>query len=143
MRLVKLLFSFDGHLGRTSFWTGYLSGLVLVGLASVPISALVPWDALVLLGADGRPLLDAAGKVQIDYAAPGLLLPAVLFTALLTIATCFSFALMVKRCRDRGKSGWWSLLALIPFLGSLWLLVDLGIMQSKPTGGSARPRDPA
>jgi uncharacterized membrane protein YhaH (DUF805 family) len=35
---------------------------------------------------------------------------------------------MAKRCHDRGKSGWMSLIALIPLAGAIWALVDLGIL---------------
>ena len=38
-------------------------------------------------------------------------------------------ALHVKRCHDRGKSGWWCLLLLIPVVGFIWALIDLGILQ--------------
>jgi uncharacterized membrane protein YhaH (DUF805 family) len=37
--------------------------------------------------------------------------------------------LHIKRCHDRGKSGWWCLLLIIPFVGFIWALVDLGILQ--------------
>jgi uncharacterized membrane protein YhaH (DUF805 family) len=38
------------------------------------------------------------------------------------------FMLHIKRCHDRGKSGWWCLLLLIPFVGLIWAIVDLGIL---------------
>lgn len=37
--------------------------------------------------------------------------------------------LHIKRCHDRGKSGWWCLLLLIPFIGFVWAVIDLGIME--------------
>ena len=36
--------------------------------------------------------------------------------------------LHIKRCHDRDKSGWWCLLLLIPFVGFIWALIDLGIL---------------
>ncbi|HTS53774.1 MAG TPA: DUF805 domain-containing protein [Burkholderiales bacterium] len=36
-------------------------------------------------------------------------------------------ALAVKRMRDRGRSPAWLLVALIPVLGPLWLLIELGL----------------
>ncbi|RYF93219.1 MAG: MFS transporter, partial [Caulobacteraceae bacterium] len=36
-------------------------------------------------------------------------------------------AIGVKRCHDRGRSGWWLLAALVPVLGWAWLIWDLGL----------------
>ena len=36
--------------------------------------------------------------------------------------------LHIKRCHDRGKSGWWCLILLIPFVGFIWAIIDLGIL---------------
>ena len=41
-------------------------------------------------------------------------------------------AAAVKRMRDRGKSPAWLLVALVPVLGPLWLLVDLGLLRGTP-----------
>jgi uncharacterized membrane protein YhaH (DUF805 family) len=37
--------------------------------------------------------------------------------------------LHIKRCHDRDKSGWWCLLLLIPFVGFVWAVIDLGILE--------------
>lgn len=34
----------------------------------------------------------------------------------------------IKRCHDRGKSGWWCLLLIIPFIGLIWAVIDLGLL---------------
>jgi uncharacterized membrane protein YhaH (DUF805 family) len=34
-----------------------------------------------------------------------------------------------KRCHDRDRSGWFQLIILIPVLGALWLLVELGFLR--------------
>jgi uncharacterized membrane protein YhaH (DUF805 family) len=44
------------------------------------------------------------------------------------------FAISVKRMHDRGRSGWWVLLMfLLSFvlIGSIWWLVDLGILEGE------------
>lgn len=38
-------------------------------------------------------------------------------------------AVGVKRWHDRGKSGWWMLIYLVPLLGALWALVELGFLR--------------
>ena len=48
-------------------------------------------------------------------------------------------AVGVKRCHDRGKSGWWCLLALVPILGWIWALVDLGILKGQPGSNDYGP----
>ena len=38
----------------------------------------------------------------------------------------------IKRWHDRDKSGWWMLIALIPIIGSMWLLIELGFLAGTP-----------
>lgn len=38
-------------------------------------------------------------------------------------------AVSVKRWHDRGKSGWWVLLALVPWVGWLWVLIENGLLR--------------
>ncbi len=46
------------------------------------------------------------------------------------IATLYSvFAVYAKRWHDRNKSGWWTLIALVPLIGAIWLIVELGILE--------------
>ncbi len=33
----------------------------------------------------------------------------------------------VRRCHDRDHSGWYQLIGVVPLLGSLWLMMDLGL----------------
>ncbi len=40
-----------------------------------------------------------------------------------------SIAVSAKRCHDRGKSAWWCLLFLIPLVGVVWAIIDLGILE--------------
>ena len=37
-------------------------------------------------------------------------------------------AVSAKRWHDRGKSGWWNLVWLIPFIGWLWVIVECGFL---------------
>lgn len=38
-------------------------------------------------------------------------------------------AVSVKRWHDRGKSGWWLLVTLVPLVGWLWALVENGLLR--------------
>ncbi len=33
-----------------------------------------------------------------------------------------------KRCHDRSHSGWFQLITLIPFIGGVWLFIELGLL---------------
>jgi len=49
-----------------------------------------------------------------------------LFNGLYGLAVLLpSLAVLVRRLHDIGKSGWWFFIALIPLIGSIWLLVLL------------------
>jgi uncharacterized membrane protein YhaH (DUF805 family) len=38
-------------------------------------------------------------------------------------------ALAARRCHDRNRSGWFQLVWLIPWVGPLWLLIELGFLR--------------
>lgn len=44
-------------------------------------------------------------------------------------------AISVKRCHDRGRSGWFLLAKLIPLVGVIWVLVELGFLPAAETAG--------
>jgi len=93
-------------------------------------------------------LLDPRGRIsRRSWWLWGVLLPlglALYFTVVLRVAGVSprgtdivvnllllwpALAVSVKRWHDRGKSGWWVLVALIPFVGWLWLLVENGLLR--------------
>ena len=39
-----------------------------------------------------------------------------------------ALAVGAKRCHDRDRSGWFQLITLIPIVGSIWLIVELGFL---------------
>lgn len=40
-----------------------------------------------------------------------------------------SLGIHIKRFHDRGKSGWWVLIFLIPVIGFIWMIVELGLLE--------------
>lgn len=99
----KYLFtSFDGRINRAKFWAG-VGVLFAIGIVAQIIDA--------LLGTTGESGLGIVGVI---------VMLASIYPAL---------ALYAKRWHDRDKSGWWSLIALIPLIGAIWLLVELGILE--------------
>ena len=50
-----------------------------------------------------------------------------LFTGIFALLTLIlTIIVYVKRFHDRDKSGWWVLIGLIPIIGVIWLLIELG-----------------
>jgi uncharacterized membrane protein YhaH (DUF805 family) len=41
-------------------------------------------------------------------------------------------AISIKQWHDRGKSGWWVLIGLIPFIGAIWALIETGFLEGDP-----------
>jgi uncharacterized membrane protein YhaH (DUF805 family) len=97
MGLVRLLFSFNGRIGRAQYLLGL--AIVLVGL-------------FLGLGAIGAALhgtgLDALGMI---------ILVVLFFWA--------KFAIAAKRLHDLGKSGFWCLALFVPVVGFVVLLMFL------------------
>jgi uncharacterized membrane protein YhaH (DUF805 family) len=52
-----------------------------------------------------------------------------IFALLALIPAIFVY---IKRFHDRDKSGWWVLIGLIPIIGALWLLIELGFLKGTP-----------
>lgn len=93
-----LLFKFDGRINRGKFWLGVV---IIWGFFAV----------LALLAF----ALDSGALWTLYWVA-------------LIAAIWPSLAIYIKRWHDRGKSGWWMLVAFIPLIGSLWLLIECGFL---------------
>ncbi|MBW1773680.1 MAG: DUF805 domain-containing protein [Deltaproteobacteria bacterium] len=51
------------------------------------------------------------------------------FTTIVTILMLWpGLAVHVKRCHDRGRTGWFMLITLVPLL-NIWLIVELGFLK--------------
>lgn len=98
-----LLTSFDGRINRAKFWAGVVM-MVIINIIANLLDMMLGLDV-----ADS-----GAGIISI---VAGL---ASLYIAL---------AIYAKRWHDRDKSGWWSLIALVPVIGGIWILVELGILE--------------
>jgi uncharacterized membrane protein YhaH (DUF805 family) len=103
MTYAELLFSFDGRISRSPYWLKYSLPVMVV--------ALVCWLLDVSLGTSFQP-----GSIGVVY---------VLF-AIFNFYPCL--AVNVKRCHDRGRSGWFLILALIPLV-NLWPAIELGFLR--------------
>jgi uncharacterized membrane protein YhaH (DUF805 family) len=101
-----ILTSYEGRINRAKFWASI--GIFFVGT----IIAIVIDNALGL-NIGSLPY----GIVYILYILASLY---------------FIFSVYAKRWHDRDKSGWWTLIALVPVIGGIWLIVELGILEGTP-----------
>lgn len=94
----NLLFEFKGRINRAKYWIGVL--------------VLLAFEAVLLILAT---VLNSGAFV---------------FFAWLVLVICIwpALAISVKRWHDRGKSGWWVLIALVPIIGSIWVLIECGFL---------------
>jgi uncharacterized membrane protein YhaH (DUF805 family) len=107
----ELLFSYEGRIGVRQFWLGLLSGLASTIALAMAVGVVLA-VGLIVTGAPP----EAEGWAT--FAGSAIVVGYAVFTQL---------AVTVKRCHDSGRSGWWSLLTLIPFVGLVWMIADLGL----------------
>jgi uncharacterized membrane protein YhaH (DUF805 family) len=98
-----LLTSYEGRINRAKFWAAV--GVFFVG-------AII---AVIIDNILGTTIANLPyGYVYILY--------------ILATLYCI-FSVYTKRWHDRGKSGWWTLIMLIPLIGPIWFLVECGILE--------------
>ncbi|MGE9267140.1 MAG: DUF805 domain-containing protein [Verrucomicrobiales bacterium] len=118
-------FSFQGRIGRKSFWLTYLSliGLMVVLMGGATLLQEMMQPDVSQLSEDEQFERAMAGE-----GGPGfpiaLLVAAILYIPLVWAA----LALQVKRLHDRALSGWCVLIGLVPLL-NIWLLVQVGFLK--------------
>lgn len=101
-----LLTSFDGRINRAKFWAG-IGIFIALGIVAV--------------------IIDMVIGTTIDLGEGGQL---GIISTIVSLATIyFALAVYAKRWHDRDKSGWWTLIALVPVIGGIWLIVELGILE--------------
>jgi uncharacterized membrane protein YhaH (DUF805 family) len=100
-----LLLSFEGRIGRKTWWLASLALTVVVLVAqAIPIGL---------------------GFVSESLATAGLVVSLVVMLAALWAL----LALQAKRWHDLDKSAWWILINLVPAVGGLYALVMLGFVE--------------
>lgn len=101
-----LYFSFEGRINRQTYWLKYFLPVVGIFFCAGLVTG---W-----LGASTN-----EGK---------------LFMLLVQVASIWpGLAVAAKRWHDRGKSGWWSIICVIPIIGTIWMLVELGFLTGSDT----------
>ena len=109
-RWLWLFFLFNGQIDRIGFWIGAI------------VAALSFVTGSFFLSATSAGAQATASCLEL----PGTLLVLMSFWIFAAIA--------VKRFHDRNKSGWWVLIGLLPLIGGIWLLVELGFLPGATRG---------
>lgn len=127
----KRYFDFSGRSRRKEYWMFVLLNIIVAVIASALIFSQVPMTEEAALAYQG------AGLGAMFYLGVGIL---VIF-ALVTFIP--SIAVQIRRFHDQDKSGWFILLALIPYVGGLVVLVFMCIEGTKgPNRFGPDPKDP-
>jgi uncharacterized membrane protein YhaH (DUF805 family) len=100
------LFGFRGRIGRGGWWFGQFIGLAIIGVLVAMALALHDPNRT-----------DASNN---DFLS--LMIFAVSLLAIMIVNICST----VKRYHDRGKSGWWYFVSVIPVIGGIWQLIECG-----------------
>jgi uncharacterized membrane protein YhaH (DUF805 family) len=108
MNIVHLLTSYKGRIRRLHFWLGLIGAGVVFGVVYSIITSMSM--GAIASGGSPNPILMILGLI-VDLVW--------LYVAL---------AIYVKRAHDRDKSGWFVAIILIPLIGAIWLLIDLGFL---------------
>ncbi|NOX96100.1 MAG: DUF805 domain-containing protein, partial [Alphaproteobacteria bacterium] len=110
MVFLSFLFSPFGRISRPSWWTIQLiNAAIMLVIASVAFTPIFADPGAAFEGV-------ISGQSELPRAITLAFLP------ILWIGFCAS----VKRYHDREKTGLWCLIVIIPFIGPVWQLIELG-----------------
>lgn len=109
----QLFFGFNDCIPRNIFW---VASLLLSYGQYAALSGLLT-------------IISMAGHY--DNHEPALIAAAIAALPAIALFAWSGFAIYAKRWHDLGKSGWWTLISLIPIIGPLYCLVMLGFVKGQ------------
>jgi uncharacterized membrane protein YhaH (DUF805 family) len=114
---VSLFTSFEGRIPRSKFWLGVIILFVVQWIVWMVFAMTFGMEMMAVDPNDP----EAGLRMMRGMGLPIIILVLVfLYPALATYT---------KRWHDRAKSGWWSLILLIPVIGPIWFLVECGCLR--------------
>ena len=115
----NLYLSFEGRANRQPFWLGLL--------ALVVVQWIVMFIVAMLLGVSLLPSVDPNIAPE---AAASMMMSAMIPIWIVSLLFLYpALAVYTKRWHDRDKSGWWTLIIFVPFIGALWFLIECGFLR--------------
>ena len=121
-----LLTSFSGRINRQPFWLSILAIVVLQWVLMLVLGMIL--GTSMMGGIDPNMPPDEAAALAMKSMTPIIIISLLFLYPALAIYT--------KRWHDRDKSGWWTLIILVPIIGGIWFLVECGFLRG--TDGANR-----
>ena len=115
---MSLFTSFEGRINRQKWWLGLIVLLIIEWVFYIIVAMI--FGGGMMLNVDQQDP-EAVGRAMWTLMVPMIILGLVFLWP--------SLAIYTKRWHDRGKSGWWTLIILIPLIGPIWALVELGFLR--------------
>jgi uncharacterized membrane protein YhaH (DUF805 family) len=115
---MSLFTSFDGRIGRQNWWLGIIALFVVEWIIMFVLSLLFGFS---MMGGMDPNNPEVMGQAMGIMSIP--------FFIILLLFLWPALAIYAKRWHDRGKSGWWSLIGLVPIVGFFWILIELGMLK--------------
>jgi uncharacterized membrane protein YhaH (DUF805 family) len=120
---LQLFTSLEGRIPRKTFWLGLIVLIIVSWILQLILFTVFGVSMMGTMDPNATP--EAAAAAAAEQMSQMTLPLIVLFLLLLWPSIC----LYAKRWHDRDKSGWWSLIGLIPIIGGLWMLIELGFLR--------------
>jgi uncharacterized membrane protein YhaH (DUF805 family) len=119
---MQLFTSLEGRIPRKWFWLGLLVMMIITWILEFILFAIFG-VSMSSMDPNATPEAQAA-------AASAMMSKMLLPLGILILLTIWpSICIYAKRWHDRDKSGWWSLIGLIPIIGGIWMLVECGFLR--------------
>jgi uncharacterized membrane protein YhaH (DUF805 family) len=106
---MRYFFGISGRYNRLQWWLTQLVLIVIYIFAAAALSHL------------------SGQKNENPTGTFGLVLLLIVALGSLWLNICAS----IKRYHDRGKSGWWYMIVIVPVIGPIWQLVELGFLSGE------------
>jgi uncharacterized membrane protein YhaH (DUF805 family) len=115
---MSLFTSFEGRINRQKWWLGLIALMIVEWIV---FSVIVMFFGVGMMAGMDPNNPEASAAAMSAMSIPMIII--------FLIFLWPSLALYAKRWHDRGKSGWWTLIVLIPLLGAIWVLIELGFLR--------------
>lgn len=132
--MIQKFFGFQGRIGRGTWWLAQVVGIPIIYIVGISLMA----------GLVAASPAETAEELNLAWGGSMILV----LVAAFIIGVWINFSSTIQRYHDRGKSGFWSLMLLVPFIGGIWVFIECGFCSGEdgtnqwgPPPGAARARE--